>query len=315
MDFTRATVSEINKASKDPEKFINDCEKRYRLEIENTAEIIAADDRIKIVALAGPSGAGKTTTAHILCDELLKRGETPFVVSLDDFYLSEKDLPLLPNGAFDVESVNALDIVLMKQCFGEIIATGKTLLPRYDFASKTSIRNGRQLDVSNKGIVIVEGLHALNPIITDLVPNENIFKIYISVNNSIYDDAGNQLLSSHQIRLVRRIIRDIEFRGASVERTLEFWSGVVEGERKYLYCFKDRAQVQLKTLHHYEPCVYCNEIKELFKQVSQNANCYDYLKKTVCAMEKFTAMETDDIPSDSLIREFIGEGKYNHQHS
>lgn len=315
MHSIRATVSEINKASKEPERFIDECERRYRKEIEKTAEIIAADDRIKIVALAGPSGAGKTTTAHILCDELLKRGETPFVVSLDDFYLSEKDLPRLPDGRADVESVHALNIGLMKKCFGEIIATGKTLLPRYDFAGKTSIRNGRQMDISNKGIAIVEGLHALNPIITDLVPSENIFKIYISVNSSIYDDFGNQLLSSRQIRLVRRIIRDIEFRGTSVEQTLEFWKGVVEGERKYLYCFKNRAHIQLKTLHHYEPCIYCNEIKELFKQVSADAPCYDYLKKTVCAMKNFKAMETDNIPNDSLIREFIGEGKYNYKHS
>lgn len=315
MDFIQATVSEINKALEDPIKFVADCEADYRSEIKKTAAHIAADDRIKIVALAGPSGAGKTTTAHILCDELIKQGEIPVVVSLDDFFLSYKDLPLLPDGSPDTESARALNMDLLNECFTDIITTGKTLLPRYDFTAKLSIREGREVDITNKGIVIVEGLHALNPLITELVPKENLFKIYISVNYSIFDDEGNKLLSSRQIRLMRRIIRDLEFRGKSVSETLHMWKSVVEGEEKFLYCFKETAQVFIKTLHRYEPCLYRNEIRELFKEASPADPCYEYFEKTARALEGFSSMSPEIIPNDSLIREFIGEGKYNKQHS
>ncbi len=313
MDFIHSTVTEINEAAKTPQSFINASEKRYKNEVYAAAQTIADNDDIKIVALAGPSGSGKTTTAHILCDRLIELGETPTVVSLDDFYLSGEELPILPDGSRDIESVNALDIPLINHCFNEIITKGKTLLPRYDFPNKKSIREGKEVDISNKGIIIVEGLHALNPLITDLVPRGNIYKVYISVNCSILDRFGEQLLSSRQIRLARRVIRDRIFRGTDVKTTLSLWNGVVEGERKYLYCFKNTADVLIKTLHHYEPCVYRDEFLSLKSEITPETDCYEYFMRTAEALEKFDSINCDLLPENSLIREFVGNGKYNQE--
>ncbi|MGI6279513.1 MAG: uridine kinase family protein [Acutalibacteraceae bacterium] len=300
------SVTEINLAAKTPEVFIKEQEENYFAEVSAVAKRISADDRIKIVSLAGPSASGKTTTAHILCDLLQKMGEKPVVVSLDDFYLPPDRLPLTAEGIPDIESVRALDIDLMRNCFKEIIATGKTMLPRYDFASRTQILNDRLADISDHGIIIAEGLHALNPVITDLVPEENIFKIYISVNCSILDNYGEQLLSSRQIRLVRRILRDRITRGASVNETLMLWNNVVAGERQYLYCFKNTADVNIKTLHLYEPCVYRDEFMKVIDELESNVVCHDYFMRTYNAIEKFVAIDSSLVPENSLIREFLG---------
>lgn len=288
-------------------ELIIEAEANYRAEIYTVAQKIADNDDIKIVALAGPSGSGKTTTAHILCKRLEELGEITTVVSLDDFYLPQEKLPILPDGKRDYESVNTLDKELLKKCFNEIITTGRTYLPRYDFTKGDRVIKDRYVDIRNHGIIIAEGLHALNPVITDLVPRKNIFKAYISVNCSIEDNFGEQLLSSRQIRLARRALRDRVERGTDINKTLSFWNGVVEGERKYLYCFKSTADALIKTLHVYEPCVYRNEFLKLKAEVKEDTVCYDYFMRTAAALEKFTAFDGNLIPENSLIREFIGK--------
>ena len=305
------TVGEINKAALEPEKLIKQAEEQYIKEIYNTAQTIADNDAIKIVALAGPSGSGKTTTAHILCKRLEELGEKTVVVSLDDFYLPYELLPVLENGSRDIESVASLNTELIKKCFTEIITNGKTMLPRYDFANKNSIINDRFADVGERGIIIAEGLHALNPVITDLAPRENIFKMYISVNCSIEDNFGEQLLSSRQIRLARRALRDRVFRGTPLKDTLSLWNGVVAGERKYLYCFKNTADVRIKTLHIYEPCVYRDEILKLRDELNEGTVCYEYFMRTAQALEKFNSIDRSLVPQTSLIRELIGDGIFN----
>ncbi len=304
------TLNEINKmAETNPSEFIKACNKEYLDNIISIAKHIEADDDIKIVAIAGPSGSGKTTTAHILQDKLEELNEKTAVVSLDDFYLPSDKLPTLPDGSADIESVNALDIELIKKCFDEIIKYGKTSLPKYDFKSSTHTLNARQLDIGNRGIVIVEGLHAMNPLISDLVERKNIFKIYISVNCSVEDEHGVQMLSSRQIRLVRRILRDDRYRGATATETLHLWNNVIDGERKYLYCFKDTADVRLVTFHPYELGVYRERFGKMRNSVNKNAPCYDYFIKTSNALERFTSINNSIVPDNSLIREFIGDLK------
>ena len=308
----KSTLQTINEyALNDPAGLVEKAENHYDREITETAQRIADDDSLKIVAIAGPSASGKTTTAHILSEKLQNLGEQTEVVSLDDFYLPTEQLPLTEDGKYDIESVKALDRELMKKCFGEIINTGKTELPKYVFAEKRRILSARSIDISGRGIVIVEGLHALNPVITDLVPRKNIFKAYISVNRSVLDDNGDVLLTSRQIRLMRRVLRDRIFRGSSVNETLALWKGVVEGEKKYLYCFKDTADVLIKTLHIYEPCLYRNDFCALCDETQNITDCRDYFLKTAEAVRKFVPLDEALIPHNSLIREFIGEGKYN----
>lgn len=306
------TLTAINFALKDNAKeFINECEREYIDGIFTAAKQIADNDDIKIVALAGPSGSGKTTSAHILADRLTELGETTIIVSLDDFYLSEDKLPLLENGKKDIESPASLDSELIKICLNEIIATGKTKLPHYDFKTKTSHKEVNSVDIGAKGIVIVEGLHALNPVITDLVPRKNIYKIYVSVNCGVSDDCGEKLLSSRQIRLMRRSLRDEIFRGSNINSTLTMWEDVVAGERKYLYCFKDTADFTLKTFHPFEPALYKKRFTEMLCEVDKNHKGYNYFLKTVKGVKDFCDLDESLVPHGSLIREFIGDGKYN----
>ena len=302
------TLNEINKkAVERPTDFIKECNAEYLKNITEISKKIHNNKDIIIVAIAGPSGSGKTTTAHILQDSLESLGANTSVVSLDDFYLPVDELPILPDGNADIESVNALDINLIKDCFSGIIECGKTTLPKYDFKTKSRIPNATQLDIGKQGIVIVEGLHAMNPLITDLVPRKNILKIYISVNRSVDDQNGVQMLSSRQIRLVRRVLRDDRFRGATATETLHLWNNVIDGERKYLYCFKDTADIQLVTFHPYELGVYRERFCKMRSTVSKNAPCYEYFIDTANALERFSAINSELVPKNSLIREFIGD--------
>ena len=308
MKSTLHTIKDL--AHNNPKELVDRAERHYERELDEVAARIADNDDIKIVALAGPSASGKTTTAHILCEKLRSLGEETEIVSLDDFYLPTESLPILKDGTRDIESVNALDIPLLNKCFNEIIKTGKTLLPKFNFSKKERILGAREIDVSGRGIAVVEGLHALNPIITDLVPKKNIFKAYISVNRGIENEDGSKLLSSRQIRLARRMLRDRTFRGTPANETLSLWQGVVEGEEKYLYCFKDTADVQIRTLHIYEPCLYRNEFLKLTEEVGEDAPLRDYFLKTARALELFVPIEKALVPPDSLITEFVGNGKY-----
>lgn len=301
------TIDEINKAAReDARGFIKLCGEEYKNRICEIATTIADDDDIKIVSIAGPSGSGKTTTAHILCQKLQQLEETVEVVSLDDFYLENHELPRLPDGSFDIESVNSLDIQRIKKCFDDIITSGKTVLPYFDFKNKVRNDSHRQIDIGDRGIIIVEGLHAMNPLITGLVPRKNIYKVYISVNVPVENENGQQILSTRQIRLARRVLRDEQFRNSTAEETLRLWNNVIDGESKYLYCFKNTADVCLTTLHPYELGVYKKRFCSLRNTVSKNTPCREFFLDTVNAFEQFVEIDSSLVPKDSLIREFIG---------
>lgn len=300
-------LSLINDAAKsDPKSFIAECEANYKNQVSAAAERIADNDDIKIVAIAGPSGSGKTTTAHILMRELEALGEKTAVVSLDDFYLPFEKMPIGPDGERDIESVSALDIPRIEKAFSDIVNNGRAYLPRFDFLTKSRIENASEINIGHRGIAIVEGLHAMNPMLTDGVARKNILKIYISVNLPIESEDGEPVLTSRQLRLVRRILRDEKFRGASAEETLYLWNNVIGGESKYLYCFKNTADIKLTTLHAFEPCVYKDEFCKMRAGVGVNTPCYEYFIKTANALELFCGISSDFVPENSLIREFIG---------
>lgn len=305
------TVTLINRFLKsDAETFIKECENEYHNEIKNIAKLIAESKHLRIVMLAGPSGAGKTTTAHILRSYLTELGVSTQVVSLDHFYRDRDTLPVI-NGKIDAESVDALNLDEIKDCFGKIIATGKCYIPNFDFKNGKSIKNAELIDISKGGVMIVEGLHALNPAITSNLPKNSLYKVYISVNSPIKSSVGTELLSSRRIRLMRRAIRDERTRGADIFATLKMWSQVVAGEEKYLYPFKDTADKMLVTLHPYEPCVYKQKFLALMKGVDKSAENYEYAKSVVDALQFFDYLDEELIPYDSLIREFIGNGNFS----
>lgn len=304
------TLTQINKlALQNPKLLIKQAENNYQDTIAAVADRVLAREHCKIVLLSGPSGSGKTTTAHILCSRFAARGVQAAVVSLDHFYLPAAQMPKLENGDPDFETVYALDIPEIKQCFLQIIKSGKTKIPVFDFSVKKRLPDRLPIDVTGNKILIVEGLHALNPILTENLPVENLFKIYISVNSAVY--RGEEiLLSSRQLRLCRRLSRDFIYRSTNAAFTLKLWSSVVAGERKYLYCFKDTANLQLKTFHAFEPCVFAGLVPPLLENLPADTENYDYAMKTKHALEQFQVLPIELVPEGSLIREFIRGGTY-----
>ena len=308
----KLTVSEINrKAINDTESFISQTEKRYQDEIRKIAREVALDKDKKIIMIAGPSGSGKTTTAHILCDYLAEYGKATEIVSLDDFYLNEPDVPRDEEGEPDFETVHSLDIPEIERGFKEIIEKGIYMMPVFDFATKSRTERKNEIDVRNGGILVVEGLHALNPLLTEHLPKENMLKVYISVNHSIYDDDMNLVLSSRQMRLVRRMSRNVLYRGATAQETYDMWESVIAGEQKYVYQFKSSADRVIATLHDYEPCIFKDNILKLLSEVNPESEDYDeYVSATIKGLKMFVSLPEDVVPHESLIREFIKGGKY-----
>lgn len=306
-------LSVINEAAKgnNTEAFIQECEREYLDEIQNLALFIKKNTNIKIVMIAGPSASGKTTTAHILKSYLAENGVNSKTVSLDNFYFSRKDLPKLPSGETDTESVNSLDIETLDFCLNEIIEKGKTVMPYFDFVTGESIKNKISVDITDGGILIVEGLHALNPMITDKLNKSSIYKVYISAATPIIDDYGDELLSSKKVRFIRRAIRDARERGADINATMRMWPQVLKGENEFLYPFKDTADRIMKTLHPYELCIYKNQFLAMMEQADTELPTYAYASLTINPLKLFESLPESVVPFDSLIREFIGSGKYN----
>lgn len=304
------TLTEINAAAlNNPKQLILQAEQAYHQTVEAAVCEILKHQNCKIVLMAGPSASGKTTTAHILCDLMAEKGVQAAVVSLDNFYLLPEKMPLNAKGEPDFETVYSLDIPLIQQCFSQILQNGQTEIPVFNFHQKCRNPKGLQIDVSGNKILIVEGLHALNPVLTGSLPQDGLFKIYISVNQSVY--AGESiLLSSRQLRLCRRLSRDFIYRSSDAAFTLKLWSGVVEGEQKYLYCFKNHADVKLATFHAFEPCLFAGIVPKLLAHLTPENENYEYAMRTKKALEQFCVLPQELIPQSSLLREFIQGGKY-----
>lgn len=303
-------LSDINAAAlADPIGLIATAEEAYDNELNRVVEQVLAAGHIKIILLAGPSGSGKTTTAHILRDKLTCRGHKAQVVSLDHFYLAAEKMPRQENGQPDFETVYSLDIPEIHRVFSELITTEATTIPTFDFKTKKR-GHSHPIDISDNGLLIVEGLHALNPILTDRLAADCLFKIYISANQKIYDDEGKTVLSSRQIRLARRMSRDFIYRNTTASETLRLWTAVVAGEEKYLYCYKGTADVLLKTFHSFEPCIFRNIILDLLQGLDPATDNYEYVMRVKRGLERFFPLEPSLVPETSLIREFIEGGVY-----
>lgn len=287
-----------------PRDFIEKCEQRYSNIIASVAKEICDGGERKVVMLAGPSSSGKTTTAKKLCSECKNKGVNTFVLSLDDFYLNRDDIPVLPDGTRDFETVYALDL----DCFGETVNAllrGETVkTPIFDFVSGKRSDKFNEITLGKNDIVIIEGLHALNPVITDKI-NGQLFKIYISVSSRIYNEKGKIILNKRNLRFVRRMVRDAKFRGSSANHTYSLWKNVTYGEDKYLFPYRNNADIKINTVHLYEPCVLKKQALELLQSDISDEYLYD-VQRLRDALEKFEEIDEKLVPEDSLLREFLG---------
>lgn len=300
------TLSDINKSvASDVESFIESAEEGFDGSVSSLVERFVSDCDCDIVLLAGPSSSGKTTTAGKIVEKINRSGRNAYTLSLDDYYHNAADIPMTDKGVRDFENVSALDIDLIHKTFSDLIENREAIVPEFDFVSGTRKSEMRSIELKKNDVIIVEGLHALNPIITKGLDESHIYKVYISVSSRVTDDDGKVIFSKRNLRLVRRMIRDYHYRNTSVEKTFSQWPEVLKGEDKYIFPYEKNARFRIDSFHPYESSIFRDEAVELLDTVD-NASCFYPLAQQL--KEDFSRLRPIDIskmPDDSLLREFI----------
>lgn len=305
-------VKDINDAAVNaPAELVAQMERQYRKRIEEIADFLCSSGSKgnKLIMLAGPSSSGKTTTACMLSERLEWLGVRARRISLDEFFLGKDKTPKLPDGTPDYESIQALNIPQMQECLLGLIAKGECMMPRFSFTKQRPEDELEHVKLGENDVVIVEGIHALNPMVTDCLPDEHMLKVYISVKQGI-SEGDREIISAYDLRLCRRIVRDMLFRGASPEFTFELWPKVREGENKYIQPYKRFANVTINSLHIYEPCVISQIALPLLRRIKQDSPYFEQAVQLSEKLELFRPLPTDLIPANSLMREFFGNSMY-----
>ena len=265
----------------------------------------------KAVMIAGPSSSGKTTSAHRLATQLRVHGKKPILMSLDDYYIDRDKIPPGPDGKLDLEHINTIDTDLFREHLRQLLLGQQVELPSFNFKTGRRQWNGRVMELVSDTVIIIEGLHALNPVLlpTDLDPNL-IFRFYVSALLPLNLDDHNRIPSS-LLRLMRRTVRDLEGRGSSVEQTMSMWDSVRRGEHKWIFPYQETADVIFNTSTIYELAVMKRHIYPLLAAVPPEEPCYELVRSVVKILNYVLEADVDDeIPPTSLVREFIGGNSY-----
>ena len=261
----------------------------------------------KAVLLAGPSSSGKTTSAHRLATQLRVYGKKPILMSLDDYYIDRDKIAPGPDGKLDLEHINTLDCDLFREDMGKLLQGEEVSLPTFNFLTGKREWHGEKLRLDESSVIIVEGLHALNPVmLPENVAKNLIFRMYVSPLLPLNLDDHNRIPTSY-LRLIRRIVRDYETRGSSVQRTVSMWESVRQGEKRWIFPFQENADVIFNSSTLYELAVLKKHIYPLLSQVQPEDDWFDevrYIEKLLDFVQE--ADVDDEIPPTSLIREFIG---------
>ena len=291
-----------------PEELVAEDEIIYREKVESVAKRVCDSGKIRVILLAGPSASGKTTTANLISDKIKSLGEKSTVVSLDNFYRDADDpkYPRLPDGTRDFESPEALDLDELIGTLRNIIEGREFSVPRYDF------KVGGRVDITHypsygDGCVIIEGIHGLNPILSDPFPKENVLKVFVSVSTNINEN-GERILSGRKLRFVRRMVRDNIYRASDAYRTISMWKNVLLGEDEHLYPYKNLADIMFDTFHTFEPAI----MKPYAEKLLTDEVCRhsEYANTVAEALRKMPSWDSAVVPETSLIREFIPGGIY-----
>lgn len=265
---------------------------------------------IKMILIAGPSSSGKTTFAQKLGVQLKLTGYNPITISMDNYFKERKDTPLGEDGKYNFETVDALDKDLFNTQMKDLI-DGKTVeLPEFDFVNGEKKYKGNYLKLNQNDVLVIEGIHALNPILTEFTPDENKYKVYIAPITTL-DVDGYTKMSSSDSRFLRRMVRDYATRGHSVDKTFELWNNVKKGEEEYIFPFVDTVDYIYNSSLIYEPNVMKIFAQPLLLQVDNSSVYYSEARRLYAQLNNFIPLETSDIPIDSIVREFIGSGCFN----
>jgi len=289
--------------------FINMCETRHNRMLTELGQMIENDiDSIRLICIAGPSSSGKTTFSNRLRIELLSRGIKPIRLSIDDYYLPKNEVPKGEDGEPDLESINALDVELFNQNMLGLIGGEEIQLPRFDFKIGKRVP-GRILKVGANQPIIIEGIHALNDLLTINIPKHQKFKIYISPQAQVNFDNHNPM-SLTDLRLLRRIVRDNKYRNASAEETISMWPSVRKGEFTWIYNTQEGADYVFNSLLSYELSVMKKYAMPLLSNIEKNSIYFPVAERLVRMLKYFDDMPDEWVPCNSLLREFIGGSCY-----
>ena len=281
-------------------------EANYNSQLAKTADIIYnKKNKVKIVLLAGPSSSGKTTTARKLEVYLKARGFKTHSISTDDYFLNRIDTPKKANGDYDFESLKAVDTDLFNKHLLKLLAGEKVMIPEYNFVLGEREYKGRTLQLGENDIVIIEGLHALNPELTLAIDDANKFKIYISPLTQLNIDNHNRIHTSDTRRL-RRIIRDNKYRGWNAAETLRNWKNILEGEEEYVFPYQNKADMIINSALIYELGVLKTYAEPLLFSVNEDDEVYPEAIRLINFLRNFLPIPSDDVPKESVLREFIG---------
>lgn len=288
------------------ESLVNVNETYYNNQLNKCAKDIIANN-MNIVMLAGPSSSGKTTTAKKLAIQLAVLGKDAYVISTDDYFVDRNKTPLYENGNKDFESIDAIDLHSLNEDLLDLLEGKEVILPSFNFIKGIRTLSNKKIKMKDNTILIIEGIHALNPKLTDYIPEKNKYKIYVSVLTGINIDSTNRI-SSTETRLIRRIVRDNKYRGYDTLETLKSWNKVKLGEQKYIFPYQNRADFYVDSSLIYEYNALKKYAIECFKQVSKNSKYYYMVDRLENILSYFVEIENTKIIDDhSILREFIGE--------
>ena len=268
-------------------------------------------ERVKLVLISGPSSSGKTTFSKRLSIQLMTNGMRPYPISLDDYFVNREDTPLDENGKHDFESLYALDLPFFEKQLKELLAGEEVELPRFNFTTGKREMSGKKLRVDEHMILILEGIHALNPALTPNIPAANKYKIYVSALTTILLDNHNYIPTTDN-RLLRRIIRDYKYRNYSAEETIARWPSVRTGEDKWIFPYQEYADAMFNSALLFELAVLKENVEPVLRKVPNSCPEYSEAHRLLRFLSYFTPVQDKELPPTSLLREFLGGSSFNY---
>ncbi len=308
-----STVGDFNEAVQKgmSTDLINVSEALQEKKISQIADMISTRRGVKVVLISGPSSSGKTTFCKRLSIQLLTCGIKPVQISLDDYFVNREETPRDEHGEYDYESLYALNIPLLNSQLNALFDGEEVELPKYNFQTGRSEKSGRRLKMSDDNILVVEGIHALNPELTALIPEEQKFRVYASALTTILLDTHNYIPTTDN-RLLRRIIRDNKYRGMSAMETIRRWPSVRAGENKWIFPYQENADVMFNTAMLFELAVIKSQAEPLLELVPENADEHAEAYRLLKFLKYIAPIQNRQLPPTSLLREFLGGSSFKY---
>ncbi len=308
-----SSVGELNKASLDKRTFdfIKIAEALHEKKVASIADMIQSRPDVKVILISGPSSSGKTTFSKRLSVQLMVSKLKPRTISLDDYFVNREDTPRDENGNWDFESLYALDLDFFHQQMDQLFSGEEIDMPTYDFEKGKRVFKGSKLKLESDTLLIIEGIHALNPELSKHIPENALFKIYVSALTTIAIDEHNWVPTA-DTRLLRRIIRDYRYRGYSARDTIGRWTSVRKGEDKWIFPFQENADIMFNSALIFELAVLKRHVMPILEQVPKNSEEYTETHRLLKFLLYFVAIEDSEIPPTSLLREFVGGSSFKY---